>query len=490
MLFRNASWSVIASAYRSGAGLLSALLAVRLLGAESYGNVAVLISIFALCLSLASAVFLVLVAKIMAAGSDPGAVEKNILCAAANLLALVSTALVFAFAALFSHFADTLRSFRALNDPFWDLVQSGSLVFAVFTGLQIYSSLNSAMIESAGRLDLAVKSQMLGPTIVLSGLAFLSVFAPGIDVSTYLAILCLGACVDTLMVWIVRRVLVAERLPLALWRGAIRYVPDLLKSGSSIQFSAFMNIFLEPLNKLLLNQFAGGGGVAAYDLAMKVIWGLQGLFGSAMRVFLHLRSQGAHVIATTYVRAISLLAVPVLAGHVFGALLLSTFAHYGAPLDQKELMIFFGVATVSNLSMIYISPLYVTLIAHDDRGFLFRNQVRLTAANVVASASLIPLFGLIGAAFGLCLAALYNTGAIYSRFQRRIGPVSDFWRMVRAMSRRYFLASLLFIGLLVLGAQDVLNVALLVSVSLAVLLQLLGEPIVGELRRRFLARAG
>lgn len=490
MLFRNASWSVIASAYRSGAGLLSALLAVRLLGAEGYGNVAVLISIFALCLSLASAVFVVLVAKIMAAESNSDTVEKNILCAAANLLALASTAFVFAFAALFGYFADHLRGFGALNDLFWNLVRSSSPVLAVITGLQIYSSLNSAMIESAGRLDLAVKSQMLGPTVVMSGLAFLSVFAPAIDVTTYLTFICLGAGVDTLIVWIVRRVIVAERLSLLRWRGAVRYVPDLLKSGSSIQFSAFMNIFLEPLNKLLLNQFAGGGGVAAYDLAMKVIWGLQGLFGAAMRVFLHLRSQGAHVIATTYVRTVSLLAVPVVAGHIFGALLLSTFAHYGAPLDQKELMIFFGVATISNLSMIYISPLYVSLIAHDDRGFLFRNQARLTLANVVASASLIPLFGLTGAAFGLCLAALYNTGAIYARFQRKIGPVSDFGKMVRAMAWRYCLTTALFIVLLVLGAQEVLNVVPVVSVSLAVLVLLLGEPIVGELRKRLVARTG
>lgn len=488
MLFRNASWNVVASAYRAGAGLLAALLAVRLLGAESYGNIAVIISIFALCLALSSAVFMVLVPKLIAARNVRNFCEWSALCAAANMLALVSIAFVFSFAALVGYFADHLRDLGALNDQFWDLVRSASLVFALLTGLQIYSSLNSSILESACRLDLAVKSLMLGPTIVLSGLVFLSIFGHEVGISTYLALLCMGSVIDALMVWIVRRVVVAERLSLARWRDAIRCVPDLLKSGSSIQFSAFMNIFLEPLNKLLLSQFSGGSGVAAYDLAMKVIWGLQGLFGAAMRVFLHLRAQGAQVIAATYIRLISLLAVPVVGGHIFGALLLSIFAHYGAPLDQRALMIFFGVATISNLCMIYISPLYVSLIAHDDRSFLFVNQVRLTLANVLASVSLIPLFGLIGGAIGLCFAALYNTLAIYVRFRKKIGPLHDFRKTVRALASRYCIAAALFIALLILGAQEVLNVALIVSVSLAALILLLREPLLGEVGRRFVAR--
>lgn len=488
MLFRNASWNVIASAYRSGTGLLSALLAFRLLGAESYGNVAVIISIFALFQALASAVFIVLVPKLITARNARDLSEWNALCSAANLLALVSIAFVFSFAALVGYFADDLRNFGWLNNEFWNLVRSGLLVFALLTGLQIYSSLNSAILESSGRLDLAVKSQMLGPTVMLSGLVLILMFFKDFGILNYLAFLCLGSATDALMVWIIRRVVVAERLYLASWLDAVRCVPDLLKSGSAIQFSAFMNIFLEPLNKLLLSQFAGGSGVAAYDLAMKVIWGLQGLFGAVMRVFLHLKVQGAQVISATYIRLISLLAVPVVGGHIFGAILLSTYAHYGAPLDQWELMIFFGVATISNLCMIYISPLYVSLIAHDDRGFLFVNQVRLTLANVLASVSLIPLFGLIGAAIGLCLASLYNTFAIYVRFQKKIGPLHDFWKMIRALTSRYCIAAALFTALLVLGAQEVLNVAFLVSVLLAVLILLVREPLIGEVVRRIVAR--
>jgi O-antigen/teichoic acid export membrane protein len=480
----------MASAYRAGAGLLAALLAVRLLGAKSYGNVAIVISIFAFCLSLASAVFMVLVPKVMALASERDMPERRALYAAANLWAVASIAFVFFFAALVGYFADHLTNFGGLDNQVWDLVRSAWLVFALLTSFQIYSSLNSAMIESAGRLDLAVQSQMLGPTIVLSGLVFLSVLADQSDVASYLVVLCLGAGADMLMVWNVRRALVAERLSLVRWRDAIRGVPDLLKSGSAIQFSAFMNVFLEPLNKLLLGHFAGGSGVAAYDLAMKVIWGLQGLFGAGMRVFLHLVSQGAQMVAVTYIRFISLLAVPVVGGHVFGGLLLLTFAHYGAPINQQELMIFFGVATISNLCMIYVSPLYVSLIAQDDRDFLFVNQVRLTLANVVASVSLIPVFGLIGAAFGLCFAALYNTRAIYVRFQKQIGPLNDLWKMIRSIMWRFSMAAALFVVVLVLGAQEVLNVVLLISVSLAVLVLLLREPLVGEVRKRFFAITG
>lgn len=489
MLFRNASWNVIFSAYRAGVGLLAALFAVRLLGAESYGNVAVIISIFALCHALASAVFMVLVPKLIAARNARKFCEWNSMCAGANLLALASIAFVFSFAVLVGYFADYFRDHGALNDQFWNIVGSSSLAFALLAGLQIYSSLNSAMLEGAGRLDLAVKSQMLGPTIVLSGLLLLLMISLDFDISTYLAFLCLGSAIDALMVWIMRRVVVAERFSLMRCRDAIRCASDLLKSGSSVQFSAFMNIFLEPLNKLLLSQFSGASGVAAYDLAMKVIWGLQGLFGAAMRVFLHLRVQGGQVIAATYIRVIYLLAVPVVVGHLFGALLLSTFAHYGTPFDQWELMIFFGVATISNLCMIYITPLYVSLIADDDRSFLFVNQVRLTLANILASVSLIPVFGLLGAAIGLCVAALYNACAIYLRFQRRVGSLGDFWKVMHAIAWRYCISGALFISLLILGSREVLNVTLLILVSLATLILVLREPIIGELKRKFLSRS-
>lgn len=66
-LFRNATWSGAAAAFRAASGLINALLAIRLLGVENYGHVATALSLFVLYLSLNSTVFTVLVQSMFVA---------------------------------------------------------------------------------------------------------------------------------------------------------------------------------------------------------------------------------------------------------------------------------------------------------------------------------------------------------------------------------------------------------------------------------------
>lgn len=490
MLFRNASWSAVASAYRSGVGLLSAFLAVRLLGAENYGNIAALISVFALYLSLISAVFIVLIAKLMAPDNTAGTSDKTILFVAANVLTILSVVGVLGFALLLSIFAPEFQESGAISRGFWAYAQSGAFFLGILTALQIYSALNSAMIESAGRLDAAMKSQMLGPTVVLIGLLVLFSTQSQVAVTMYLLLLCAGAAADMMMLWAARRVLILERLSLDHLPQAMKRIPDLLKSGSAIQFSAFMNIFLEPLNKLTLNHFAGGMAVTSYDLAMKVIWGIQGLFGAVMRVFLHLSSHGADVIVRSYVRVMTLIAVPALAAHALGALLLSFAIHHWVGVEQDQMMAFFGVATLSNLVMIYITPLYMSLIGKDDRRFLFQNQLRLTISNVAASLLLIPMFGLIGAAVGLFCAALYNSAAIYIRFQKVIGPAGNIRHVLASRLWSFSVAAMLLITSLFLGATREMNMLAFAAIAGGLFLLVAKEPITAELIRRLTAGTG
>ena len=92
--FRNASWSGLAAAIRAVTGLLSALLAVRLLGVGHYGHVATWLSLFVLYLSLNSSAFTMLVVKLVAAGSDGHQFERDGATAAAVRFCLWSLALL------------------------------------------------------------------------------------------------------------------------------------------------------------------------------------------------------------------------------------------------------------------------------------------------------------------------------------------------------------------------------------------------------------
>lgn len=489
MLFRNASWSVVAAAYRSGAGLLSAFLAVRLLGVENYGNIATLISLFALCLGLISSVFIVMVAKLMAPDNPAKDSDRSVLLVAANAFTALSIIGIFGLAILLSVLAPKLQQSGIVSQNFWEYAQSGSYLLGALTAFQIYSALNSAMIESAGRLDMAMKSQLMGPSVVLLGLVVLFSTQFQVTATIYLFLLCAGAITDMIVLWVTRRTLITERLSLDRLPEALRRLPDLLKSGSAIQFSSFMNIFLEPLNKLALNHFAGGVSVASYDLAMKIIWGLQGLFGAVMRVFLHLSGHGADIITRTYIRVMTLIAVPALVAHALGALLLSFAVHHWINVEQDEMMVFYGVATLSNLAMVYITPLYVSLIGKDDRRFLFQNQLRLTISNVVGSLLLIPIFGLIGAAAGLFCAAIFNSFAIYIRFCQVVGPIGNIQHALAGRRWNYLLAILLLAAALLLGAAEELNMFVFAAITGALFLLVVSEPMTAELARRLKVRA-
>lgn len=485
-MLKNASWNLIISAYRAAIGLLSAFLAVRILGTSDYGNVATLVSLFALYVTFSAGVFVVLVAKLMAPGNTS---ERALLFVAVNILSLFFIAVIVGLAVLLSGAAAGLRGSGMFNRDFWDVVRYGSLPLAFLASMQILSGLNAAIIESAGRLDLAVKSQALGVTVVFCALLTLFFLHESVDVGLYLGILCLGATIDAMILYVSRRSLALPRAPIKRISEAITLIPWLLKSGSVIQLSAVMNVFLEPYNKLLLAHFASAEAVTSYDLAMKLIWGLQGLFSAAMRIFLHISHRGADLIAGTYIRVVDILAVPALLTHAFGGLLLGFAVHWWMHVDPISIMIFYGIATISNLSMIYVMPLYISLIGQDDRRFLFVNQACLTISNVVASLTLIPLLGLVGAAVGLCFATLFNSFAIFARFRRKIGPIeggrSLLSRRPLSLCLAIFLLLLSVVCTIMAEPSMILSGALVIGMGLLICL----DPSVGTIFRRLTSKA-
>ena len=475
--FKNATWSGAVTGFRALSGMANALLAVRLLGVESYGHLAALLSVFVLYLSLNTSLYTVLVARLMspAIAEDPRARSEI----------LASTALVTACALSLLILMTGMAFWIA--PPFLGLVKHQGmglafLMMAALVAVQILAALQAAIIEASGRLDLAMKAQLFGSFALLIMLCLGYLLHLSLTAPAYVAMLCASACVDLGLLWVVRRMML--RL-LVLHAGAspsMARLKELLRSGGVLQATSLMNLFLEPLNKLLLNHFVGPVAVTTYDLAMKVIWGIQGLFGAAMRVFLHLAHQDGAAVGRTYTRVISLIAVPALIMHTVGAILLSWVAHRWVNIEASQLMIFYAIATLSNLGMIFATPLYTSLISRGDLRFIFQSQAILALTNTFISIAAIPFLGLVGAAIGLLIATIYNVSAIYFRHGHQVGRVVDMVSTFKQVAVRFIVTGSLFSVTLYLGAQGELGKFW----SVVLLISLFAIGITESLPRRFL----
>lgn len=478
----NAGWSGISASFKAIYGLLNVLLAIRLLGPEAYGSLATLLAWFVLYLSLNSSIFTMLVVKLMALRQDER--ERSDVLVASVILTSLSVVFILASAALIGMLApSTGRSGAGLGGVTSDI----PMLLAILVSIQTVTAFQSALLESAGRLDLAMKWQLFGPVVVLALLLFSFLADQPLSPAGYVGVLGLGAMTDLLLVWLARRAVMPWTGAMKISRGTYISLKTILRSGGQLQATSLMNMFIEPLNKLLLNYFLSGTAVSVYDLAMKVVWGIQNLFAAAMRVFLHMGSQENEAVGSRFPFVIRIIGVPAILLHVIAALFLSIVAHYWLQLDAVVLLVFYSVATLSNLGMIFVTPLYVGLIGRGDLGFIFRTQAILAGTNILASFMLIPLLGVVGAAAGLFVATAYNATAILLRARHVLSPHFGLRAILWHSRFRYFAAAALFAGSIAWGIGGaanwiILGVILISSVAITV-----HDPALLDLIKRFMA---
>lgn len=483
--FSNASWSGLTASIRAVAALLSALLAIRLVGVDAYGDLVTWLSLFALYLSLNTSAFTLVVARLMHAASTgdlPGQRALNHVASrfcVRSIAVLAAVTLALAGAAMgLPHAAGALGSGFATA-----IVLMGTL-----TAVQIAVAWQAAVVEAAGRLDLAVRWQLAGPLSVLAALGMSFALRVDLQPAVYLIVLVAGGMADLVLLGIARHAL---GLRLGFFEPAAGEeigVLQLLRSTGLLQASLLVNVFLEPANKFLLNYFAGAATTALYDIAMKVVWGIQNLAAAAMRVFLHIGAVDRAAVAKAFVRTVTLLGVPVVGAHMAGAIFLYWMAHNWLSVDSLPLMLFLGVATVSNLGMIFVTPLYMSLIAGNDLLFIFRTHMMLAVINIVASSMLIPLLGLLGAAFGLLLATGFNATAIYLRC--RIGPAAyqGSAAALRRARRRIAMALVLLVATFVWTIAGDGQIWVLALILLLAAVLMAGEPLPARIIQQFMPR--
>ncbi len=466
----NASWGGFAAAFRAAYGLLNVLLAARLLGVEAYGQVVALLAMFTFYCSFSTSIFTMLVVKLMAA---PEGEDRSPLLASGRawvVCSLSGLGLITLIAMLFAEWATEYGAWLPSEATLYLII-----FLCLLAAIQVVGAFQLAMIESSGRFDLATKSQLLGPILVL---AILLVFFLGditLSTQSYVGILSAGAAIDLGLAWITRRRLVKLIHASIGHRQAWRGLWQLLRSGSLLQATSLMNMFLEPLNKTLLNSLLDGTAVTVYDISMKLIWGIQSLFSSAMRIFLHLASQDPTKLESSYLSAIRLVSVPAVLLHAVCCLFLVGLGRYWLALDTQELVVFFLVATLSNMGMIGVGPLYNAIIGTEDMGFIFRIQARLAVLNAVASLCLIPILGVLGAAVGLLLATLYNATAILRKGKELLGNEHLIRDIRRGMEPRVALAAILFGMAFYCGVGNTLTLPLGLAVLASVLMMFVRE---------------
>lgn len=484
-LVRNATWSGFSVAVRSVTGLLMALLAVRLLGGQRYGQLVTLISLFVLYLSLNSSVFTVLVTRLMVTPETDRDHKNDDERSAAALFSLTSIVILGFLTLLLWVIAPNILSLTAAERHIVVEIRRAITAMGVMTAFQIITALHSSFIEGAGRLDLVMKWQLIGPVFTTATLFLWLIVHIPITISGYMVILGSGAFIDLCSLMLLKRKLLPSRLSFRLSHEKCAQMWSLLKSGITLQAASLMTLFLEPLNKFFLNYFIGPLAVTAYDLAMKVIWGIQNLFAAAMRVFLHMAGEQGDVVGRTFIRVLTLILVPVLAAHILAAIFIAWVVHEWVMIgDTRQFMMFFGIATVSNLGMIYITPLYISLIGRGELRFIFRSQTIVAVTNLVVSFLFIPKFGLLGAAFGLLGATAYNVVAIYFRHEQMVGKSGGLFTVFKGFSNRYTISVLLLMAAILTGAGHTVNYYIQAAILVLTAIIIMGEPIVSTLLER------
>lgn len=422
-LYRNASWGGLSAGVRLMFGMLNLFLAIRLVGAASYGYFVVMSSVTAFYVALINSVHVISVTKAVEIRNQADAEENlRVLFSAVWLMTLLGVALLLLVAALWGEFF--VHGFIYGGGDAQLAAQLKALLIPVvlIVVCQLLGAGHMVVIESLGRFDSAAKAQMFGTPTAFFVLFFalLAGFSPNIvDVGW---ILLAGAAVDMLCMAYARLGLGYAGCLKPNGQG-LKLLPQLLGHGSTLQGAKLVNIFFDPFNKFLLNHFVGSASVSAYEIGMKVIKGIQAIYAGAFRAFLQLAEKLRADGSSDYVKTIRYGFMPAVLMYGFGSVLMVLLSRFWIPDEVKQLTLFYLILVAPGIGIIFAAPLFNALIGIRDLGFIFRMHLNLAALNLIASLVLIPVLGLLGAAIGLLIATAYNAHAEYRRYLIKIGPI-------------------------------------------------------------------
>lgn len=483
-LFKNASWGGVSAAIRLVFGMANLFLAIKLAGVIPYGYLTLILSISAFYVAVINSVHTIAVTHAADLRDKPESNDSlNALFSAVWVFTLLSVAVICLTTYFFgSQFLHTFVYWGTNPDTQSDLgaLLIGVLAIATF---QIISAGNVAVIESLGRFDLAARAQIFGPVIIFIILVSGYIQYKSLNIVQVAQALALGGLLDLILTSYIRIKMgyLSAFIPKL---HVISLFPTLFRQGLALQGSRLINVFFDPFNKFLLNFYVGPASVSTYEIAMKIIFGIQGLFGGAFRTFLQLTNKMSTDGAVDYLKSLRFGLVPALLLHGIGGVFIVAITHFWLSSEISNLPLFYLLLIPASMTIIFIAPIYFALIGIRDLNFIFKMNFNLAAMNLIGSLILIPIWGIYGAAMGFTIAILYNAFMEYKRYLLMIGEIPMLKQEIKFLLNRLITGLLITLIILLIGGFVDNKLILIISVVLStffLLLILFREPLIKRL---------
>jgi len=426
MSLKSSPLITLAALTRAASGFVFALLAVRTLGASTYGYFSVSWSLAGATLFFFGGVNTALVARVVAVRDRPGD-EALQLCGAVGSLTLGSALIL----VLVGVGASVWGSGKAPLPVLY-------LGVAILLGLQLVTLWCCAALEGHGCLRPAILFPIVGVSTNCVLLAIVWASGWHFDLPIFLLLCAIGYGLEAGFALLTAR---RHRVLSIDLRSARSELRNLFASGSALQMSSLVGFFLDPFNKSVLLAWLGPGAVALFDLTMKMAWGLQSAFTAYARLFLQI-APGDHAgriasfsKAAEYVWAPAILAAALVV--LWATPLLTSMVGAQPAVAATVLLLALGAI----LTMVLAAPAYVSLIGIGELGFILRNQLILAAGSSIGALVLVPQLGITGAIWGLLVASAFNTALTWQRVRRHVAGFAGLHALCRGRINRLALAA-------------------------------------------------
>jgi O-antigen/teichoic acid export membrane protein len=490
-LFKNASWGGISAAIRLVFGMANLFLAIRLVGSTAYGYIALMFSVAMIYLTFINSIHTIAVTHAAELKKSDTSSHNELLklFSAVWIFTVIAcvfiTALAFIFGDVFIHNFVYWGNNQALSDQ----LSTTLLLVLNLLILQLLNASNVAIIESLGRFDLAAKAQVFGPVLAFFLYAAIFVISKTSLIHEIVLIAVLAALLDVIFTTIVRWKMgyLSAYMP---QESSLKLIPTLFEQGLSLQGSRLVNVFVDPFNKYLLNLFAGPASVTVYEVVMKVITGIQGLFGGAFRTFLQLTNEMRNNSGQEYIKSLRYGLLPALLLHAIAGVIIIYVNAFWFSKDTALLPTLLYLMIPASTVIIFIAPLYFALIGIRDLKFIFQMNLNLAILNIIGSLIFIPLIGVLGCAIGFSAAIFLNALLEYRRYVAKVGNISELGKEMNLLKPKLILITAMSLCSLIVQQISVLSsssitIQTLILISLTYML--LKEPLAIRMFERLIA---
>ncbi len=417
-------------------GLAFSLLAIRIVGAESFGYFSLVWAFAAAFLYMYTGINTVLVARIVETRVGSG---DRVWISAGFQLTLTVVAFIVVVAAAAAALAPKHSGLFL------------ALMIAPFAlACQIATMFGCAVLEGRGHITRATLLPNFGILCIVALLvASLVTSWPVTDLSSLLAVVLLAYVLEMMIVlgaaWHVYANIDSRQ-----WQFTV--MKKLILGGVSTQAANIVSFLLDPWSKGVLALYLGPASVAVFDLSMKVGWGLNAVFSAYSRLFLQIPPSDQSRRIASLAQAANLTWVPLVLSGSIAISILPPLLGYWLRVDPITLAQGMTMAITACILMAAVSSAYISLISFNDHSFILRNQLILGLSNVLAAPVLVPLIGFTGAFLGTLVGTVVNVGLISTRLRQHMPAFSGLTGLARLICSRLALAIAVYVASCVASA--------------------------------------